>query len=79
MYLEILKKLAQDSESQVRREVARCENPEVLAMLVTDPSSDVRINIAWNMYAHSETLDILATDPEVDVRVALSYNTSISE
>jgi hypothetical protein len=60
---EILHKLANDSNEDVRRSVAMCKtNPEVLAYLTIDASNLVRINVVRNQLTHKETIKLLQND-----------------
>lgn len=80
--IQILRILAQDSDSRVRSMVAekRKIDREVKEILIKDPDSGVRGRLVWNAKLEREYLEVLSNDREQFVRdVALDKLNKISQ
>ena len=79
--IEILRKLAEDKDEDVRCRVAKNPNipAEILRKLAEDDDEEVRRRVAWNSNTSVEILSKLAEDENGDVKrgVAMNPNTPV--
>lgn len=77
---EILDKLAEDKDDEVRKVVAQNSKTktETLAKLANDKSEEVRLNVAINNNTMPELLDKLSKDKDLDVRSAVSEHENVT-
>lgn len=68
--LNVLQKLAKDTDWRVRREVAsnRKASVKILTQLANDPRAEVKITVATNIATPESVFMVLARDKDINIR-----------